>query len=103
MCETLLDFCYLTLAQGFATEPVAICEECNRASVVHHKRQIFCEQTCADRARFRRYKEKQPDTLSDTLRSGRGQKTRKRTDKEEGETLRKTEGVDLGGRGSFDS
>jgi hypothetical protein len=55
--ETLLGFCYLTVAQALANEPIARCAECQRVFVVDDGRQIFCLPTCASRARFRRFTE----------------------------------------------
>lgn len=56
--NTLLDYCYLSLALGLANEPIMICEECQRPFVITDKRQRFCETSCANRARFLRFKNK---------------------------------------------
>jgi hypothetical protein len=71
LTETLLGFCYLSVAQVIASEPLATCDECNRAFIVDDKRQRFCEAACANRARFRRFKNKQ----SSTKKRGRHGKT----------------------------
>jgi hypothetical protein len=53
--ETLLGFCYLTIAQAVAHEPLARCPECQLFFVVDDGRQKFCTPTCANRARFQRW------------------------------------------------
>ena len=60
MGETLLDFCYLSVAHALAREakPLAICPECSRVFVVVDGRQKFCEPKCAGKARFRKFVEK---------------------------------------------
>jgi hypothetical protein len=58
--ETLLEVCYLTTALALAEkEPLEICPECRRVFIVEDGRQKFCTPTCASRARFRRFQEKQ--------------------------------------------
>jgi hypothetical protein len=75
--ETLLGFCYLTVASMIASEPIAICDECNRVYVVNDKRQRFCEPACANRARFQRFKTNQTVKATPKKKGTRdGKKTR---------------------------
>lgn len=77
--ETLLGFCYLTIAQAAAHEPLATCEECQRVFVVDDARQKFCDPKCAGRARFRRFKTNQTvKTIPKKKRSRHGNTTRTR-------------------------
>jgi hypothetical protein len=78
--ETLLGFCYLSMAEVASKEPLGSCEECQNVFQVEDRRQKFCNTKCANRARFRRFKQRQADTLTDTLQRGREQKRRTRTD-----------------------
>jgi hypothetical protein len=55
---TLLDYCYVTVAEALAREPIASCPECARIFVIEDKRQKFCRPACAARARFRRFDNK---------------------------------------------
>ena len=58
--NTLLGFCYMTIAHAIASrEPLATCDECQRVFVVDDARQKFCNPKCAGRARFRRFKTNQ--------------------------------------------
>lgn len=59
MGVTLLEFCYLSVANALAKEPLSSCPECARVFVLADKRQKVCEPKCAGRARFRAYSERQ--------------------------------------------
>lgn len=54
--ETLLGFCYLTVAQAIATEPLGTCEECQLPFVIEDARERFCTKTCGGRSRQRTFK-----------------------------------------------
>lgn len=69
--ESLLEFCYLTIAQTLTSEPLAVCGECGRVFVVDDKRQKFCEPACAGRARLRRFKNNQI-AKSETAKTKKG-------------------------------
>lgn len=76
---TLLGYCYLTVANLLASEPIAICDECNRVFVVDDKRQKFCSPLCSGRGRSRRHKTNHPMMpTSKEARSPHGKKTRTR-------------------------
>jgi hypothetical protein len=59
---TLLQACYMSVARSLASQapPIRTCDECQRIFIVEDTRQRFCEPQCANRARFRRWSEKQP-------------------------------------------
>jgi hypothetical protein len=78
LAETLLGFCYLTFAQALSTEPIAVCDECNRIFIVDDKRQKFCEPACANRARFRRFKDNRTVKSTPKKRSQHGKTARTR-------------------------
>jgi len=76
--ETLLDYCYVTVAHALAKEPLRLCEECSRVFLVRRGQQRFCETACANRARFNRFKFKQQTNAKPTRRPRHGKSTRKR-------------------------
>ena len=84
--ETLLGVCYLSIAQQLSADKrLGICEECQVPFGIEHGHQRFCSDACANRNRFRRFKERNPgqrppDTQTDTLARGRQQKTRTRAE-----------------------
>lgn len=58
--DTLLQFIYYHLAQVIATKvPLAICPECGRLFKVEHGHQEYCSPRCSNRARIKRYRQKQ--------------------------------------------
>ncbi|MCY4602513.1 MAG: CGNR zinc finger domain-containing protein [Acidobacteria bacterium] len=61
MPSTLLGACYLSVALTLVDQkPIGICAEpsCRRIYFIDDGRQRFCTATCANRARFKRYKER---------------------------------------------
>jgi hypothetical protein len=58
----LLGYAYHDLAMTLArSEPARRCEECGRTFRVTHKRQKFCDERCAGRARYRRWAQKRKE------------------------------------------
>ena len=61
MPNTLAGACYLSVALTLVDrEPIGICAEpsCRKIFFIEDGRQRFCTATCANRARFKRYKER---------------------------------------------
>lgn len=59
--QSLLGFCYLSVAQTLerrADGPIESCPECGRVFVIRDKRQQYCEPACAARARWKRFNTK---------------------------------------------
>jgi hypothetical protein len=72
--ESLLGFCYLSIADAAASkEPLEACEECQLPFVVDDARQRFCSEKCASRARFRRWK-----TANDSGSDASGKRAKKK-------------------------
>lgn len=65
MPSTLAGACYLSVALTLVDqEPIGICAEpsCRRVFFIKDGRQRFCTATCANRARFKRYKDRHGGT-----------------------------------------
>ena len=80
MATTLLDYCYLSVAHILASEPLAVCQECDRVFVVEDQRQKFCEPKCAGRAGSERIRTRAEQSARGVSRKGgkRGKTSRTR-------------------------
>ena len=62
--DTLATACYLSVALVLAEQrPIGICEDetCRRVFFIEDGRQRFCTAACANRARYRRYRQRQQE------------------------------------------
>jgi hypothetical protein len=62
--QTLLGYCYLSVAEVLARERVSVCEWCQLPLVVNDARRRFCGDQCGGWSRQRTYKNKHPKKTS---------------------------------------